>query len=88
MRLTCESVSNEINNNDSQREKHSGPRNSTFRGIVIDLREDRENAPHSIRLSRESRSNETDASDRQYEKHEGKRISTVRGILIDSKKQL
>jgi hypothetical protein len=38
MRRSCESCSNEIDESDSQYEKHNEQRISTPRGIVIDLR--------------------------------------------------
>jgi hypothetical protein len=41
---------------------------------VIDLREEPENAPDSIRVSFDSFSNEIDESDLQFEKHSGQSI--------------
>jgi hypothetical protein len=39
MRVNSESVSNDIDESDSQNEKHSEPRIWTWRGIVIDSKE-------------------------------------------------
>jgi hypothetical protein len=64
-------------------EKHDEQRISTFRGIVIDLRPESENAFDSMCFSRESFSNEIDESDLHLEKHDEQRISTFRGIVID-----
>jgi hypothetical protein len=83
MRFSRESFSNEIDENDSQSEKHDEQRISTFRGIVIDLIAEEPNASDSMRFSRESFSNEIDESDLQREKHDEQRISTFRGIVID-----
>jgi hypothetical protein len=83
MHLNRESFSNEIDESDSQHEKHSEQRISTPRGIVIDFRPEAENALDSIRFNRESFSNESDESDSQYEKHDEQRISTFRGMIID-----
>jgi hypothetical protein len=54
-----------------------------FRGIVIDLRAEEENASDSIRRSRESFSNEIDESDSQFEKHDEQIISAFRGTVIN-----
>jgi hypothetical protein len=40
MRVNSESVSNEIDESNLQREKHCEQRNWTWRGIVIELREE------------------------------------------------
>jgi hypothetical protein len=42
MRVNSESVSNEIDESDLQDEKHDEQRIWTWRGIVIDLREEQE----------------------------------------------
>jgi hypothetical protein len=48
--------------------------NSTFCGIVIDLRGEGENACDSMRVNSELGSNEIDESDLQFEKHDEQRI--------------
>jgi hypothetical protein len=65
MRVNSESSSNETDESDLQSKKHPEQRIWTRRGIVIDMREDRENASDSMRVSSESGSNETDESDLQ-----------------------
>jgi hypothetical protein len=75
--------SNEIDESESQFEKHLEQRMSTLDGIIIDLSDDDENADDSIRVNHELDSNEIDESDRQYEKHFEERISTLDGIIID-----
>jgi hypothetical protein len=72
-----------IDESDLQCEKHLDRRISTFRGIMIDLHDDDENAENSIRVNREFDSNVIDKSDLQNEKHFGPRISTFFGIRID-----
>jgi hypothetical protein len=52
-------------------------------GIKIDLSDEDENAPHSIRVKCEFDSNEIDKSDRHVEKHYDPKISTFLGIKID-----
>jgi hypothetical protein len=42
VRVNSESVSNEIDENDLQHEKHSGKMIWIWRGIVIELREEQE----------------------------------------------
>jgi hypothetical protein len=42
MRVNSESVSNEIDESDLHQKKHSEQRISTWRGIVIDVREEQE----------------------------------------------
>jgi hypothetical protein len=70
MRVNSESVSNEIDENDSHNEKHSEHRIWTWWGIVIDLREEGfNNACDSMRVNSESVSNEINESDVQTEKH-------------------
>jgi hypothetical protein len=76
--------SNEIDESDSQHEKHDEPRISTPRGITIDSMDEEKNVSDSIRDNREFDSNEIDESDSQHEKHDEPRISTPRGITIDS----
>jgi hypothetical protein len=61
--------------------------NSTSRGILIDLREQLQNASDSICFNRESCSNEIDESDLHDEKHDEQRISTERGIVIDLREE-
>jgi hypothetical protein len=61
--LSRESASKEIDESDLQDEKHDDSRISTFRGISIDLSDDRENACDSIRCNREFDSNEIDESE-------------------------
>jgi hypothetical protein len=56
--------------------------NSTFRGIIIDLRFENENAFNSIRFNDDGDSNEIDESDLQCEKHDDPRISMKCGITI------
>jgi hypothetical protein len=63
MRVNSESVSNEIDESDVQNEKHSEQRTWTWRGIVINLREEKANEFDSIRVNSESVSNEIDESD-------------------------
>jgi hypothetical protein len=41
---------------------------------VIDLREEKANAPDSMRVNSESVSNEIDESDLQYEKHSEQKV--------------
>jgi hypothetical protein len=57
--------------------------NSIFRGILIDLSDEFENASDSIRVKREFDSNVIDESDLQDEKQDDPRISTFLGIKID-----
>jgi hypothetical protein len=83
MRLSRELFSNEIDESELQHGKHDEQRISKFRGIVIDLKAESENAYDSMRLSRESFSNEIDESELQYEKHDEQRTSASRGIVID-----
>jgi hypothetical protein len=85
MCVNSESVSNEIDESELQYEKHCEQRIWTRRGIVIDSRDDHENAPSSMRVNSESVSNEIDESELQYEKHSEQRIWTWRGIVIDSR---
>jgi hypothetical protein len=47
-RFNLEYDSNEIDESESQREKHDDPRISTFRGISIDRSDEDENANDSI----------------------------------------
>jgi hypothetical protein len=56
--------------------------NQTWRGIVIDLREE-ENILDSTHINSESHSNEIDESDLQNEKHDEQRIRTWRWIMTD-----
>jgi hypothetical protein len=56
--------------------------NSTFRGIIIDLRVEAENAFEPIRFNDDGDSNEIDESDSQSEKHDDPRISMKCGITI------
>jgi hypothetical protein len=83
IRFNREFDSNEINDSDSQDEKHDDPRISTFRGISIDRSDEDENSDESIRVKREFDSNEIYESDLQDEKQNDPRISTFRGISID-----
>jgi hypothetical protein len=55
-----------IDESDLHLEKHVDPRISTFRGIMIDLSDDDENADDSIRANCEFDSNVIDESDLQY----------------------
>jgi hypothetical protein len=71
-----------IDESESQYEKHFDPRISTFRGIMIDLSDDDENADDSIRVNRELDSNVIDESS-ETKKHCDPRISTFLGIKID-----
>jgi hypothetical protein len=48
--------------------------------MMIDLREELENASDSMHVNREPVSNEIDESDLQYEKHDEHRTSTFRGM--------
>jgi hypothetical protein len=52
-----------IDKSDLQYEKQCEPRISTFRGIMIDLSDEYENASDSIRVNREFYSNVIDESD-------------------------
>jgi hypothetical protein len=72
-----------IDESESQFEKHSDPRISTLRGIMIDESDDPENAWNSIRVKCESDSNVIDESDLHFEKHSDPRISTLRGIIMN-----
>jgi hypothetical protein len=72
-----------IDESDSQCEKHSDPRISTFDGITIDSSAECKNASDSIRVNRDFDSNVIDESDLQLQKHADPRISTLRGITID-----
>jgi hypothetical protein len=66
MRVNSESVSNEIDESELQDEKHDEQRIWTWRGIVIDSREEQYvNASDSMRVNSESVSNEIDESDLQ-----------------------
>jgi hypothetical protein len=73
-----------IDESDFQPEKHSEPRISTLRGIMIDESDELSNAFDSIRVKCEFDSNVIDESDLQCEKHFDPRISTFLGIKIDS----
>jgi hypothetical protein len=75
--------SNEIDENNSQYEKHLEPIISTVQGITIDSSDENENASDSIRVNREFEANVIDESEPQDEKHFDPRISTVQGITID-----
>jgi hypothetical protein len=72
-----------IDESDSQYEKQSDPRISTFLGIKMDLSDENKNASDSIRDKCEFDSNMIDESDLQDEKHFDPRISTFLGIKID-----
>jgi hypothetical protein len=63
MRVNSESVSNEIDESELQFEKQYEQRIWTWRGIVIDVREERANAFDSMRVNWESVSNEIDESE-------------------------
>jgi hypothetical protein len=52
MRLSCESFSNEIDESDSQHEKHDKQIISIFRGIVIDVIDWRSKEDAPIRVTR------------------------------------
>jgi hypothetical protein len=74
-----EGDSNEIDESESQNEKHDDPRISTEHGIKIDSNFDDENADDSIRFNDDGDSNENDESDEsdvQDAKHDDPRIST------------
>jgi hypothetical protein len=60
MRINREFDSDEIDESDLQFEKHDYPRNSTFRGISIDVSDEYEKANDSIRINLEEDSNEND----------------------------
>jgi hypothetical protein len=66
--------SNEIDESDSQDEKHEEPRIWTVEGIKIDCSDENENAYDSIRVNCELDSNEIDESDLHHEKHPESRI--------------
>jgi hypothetical protein len=83
IRVKWEPDSNEIDESDSQDEKHGDPRISTFRGISIDLSDEYQKGEDSIRFNRELDSKENDESDSQDEKYDDPRVSTFRGISID-----
>jgi hypothetical protein len=72
-----------MDESDWQNEKHENPIASIFRGILIDRRNEDENAEDSIRFNYEFDSNEMDDSDRHPEKKDHSRISTFRGFPID-----
>jgi hypothetical protein len=72
-----------IDESDSHFKKQCDPRISTFRGIIIDLSDEYENASDSIRVKCEFDSNLIDESDLQYEKLCDPTISTFLGIKID-----
>jgi hypothetical protein len=57
MCVKCERDSNEIDESDSQDEKHPEPRISTFIGIMIDESDDSENASDSMCVKCEFDSN-------------------------------
>jgi hypothetical protein len=59
----------------------------TVRGLVIDVREELQNASDSIPVNWESVSDESDERDWQSEKHDGPRIRTFRGIVIDLREE-
>jgi hypothetical protein len=84
MRRSRESFSNETDESNLQYEKHDEQRISTFRGIVIDLRAESENAFDSMHRSCESFSNKIDESDLQYEKHDEQMILIAQGIVTSS----
>jgi hypothetical protein len=58
IRVNCELDSNEIDESDSQYEKHEEPRIWTVEGIIIDWSDEFENAYDSIRVNCELDSNE------------------------------
>jgi hypothetical protein len=82
IRVKCEFDSNEIDDSDSQNEKHFDPRISKFLGIKIDSSDEYENVSDSIRVKCEFDSNEIDESDSQNEKHFDSRILIEAGIVI------
>jgi hypothetical protein len=61
IRFNCELDSNEIDENDSQIEKHDFARISRFRGMQIDFNEQFEKHDSSIRVKRDSLSNISDS---------------------------
>jgi hypothetical protein len=63
IRINREFDSNEINESDSQNEKHDNPRISTFPGISSDSSDQDENEFDSIQINREFDSNEIDESE-------------------------
>jgi hypothetical protein len=74
MRVNSEFVSNKIDEKALQHEKHDEQRIWTWRGIVIELREEQQNAVVSMRVNSESVSNKIDESDVQFEMHDEERI--------------
>jgi hypothetical protein len=71
MRVNSEAVSIVIDESDSQSEKHDEQRNWTWRGIVIDSREEHdENAYDLMHVNSESVSNEIDENDLHSKKHD------------------
>jgi hypothetical protein len=74
MRLSSESVSNEIDESDLQSEKHDEQRICIQRGIVIDLRKEEANTFCSIRITLESISREIDGRDLRPENRHEQRI--------------
>jgi hypothetical protein len=83
MHFNAQSLSNKIDGCESQNEKHSEPRLSTFRGIVMDLSNECEKARGLIVRKREFFWKDTKEMDLQYEKQSDPRISTFRPIVTD-----
>jgi hypothetical protein len=88
MPVNWEFVSNEINESELQYEKHDQQIIWTWRGTVIDLRDEESwNIFDSMRVNSESVSNEIDESDLQYEKHSHQKIWIWLGIRNDSREE-
>jgi membrane protein implicated in regulation of membrane protease activity len=60
---------------------------STIRGMMMEVREELENAIGSIRRNTESDSIETDERDPHQQKHSEPRISTVRGMTMEVREE-
>jgi hypothetical protein len=71
MRANCESLSNEINESDSQNQKHSEQRILIFRGIWIDSTKEQQNAFESMRVNCEPLSISIISGGPQNEIHDG-----------------
>jgi hypothetical protein len=66
IRFNDDGDSNEIDEIDSQLEKHDDPRISTEHGIKIGFNDELENAHDPIRFNDDADSNEIDESNLQY----------------------
>jgi hypothetical protein len=92
IRRKNESDSIESNESDWQPLKQPEPRIPTIRGMMMEVKEEPENAFDSIcrqkiRRNNEPDSNEIDECDLRSRKHSEPRTSTVRGMTMDARKE-